>query len=76
MVNPNGTKTQTAGKLPEKVINRYNLKCSSNDVLIFPGAIKHIKKNHEQIFLQHCHHIPSMISNPDYVGQNPKTKGV
>jgi hypothetical protein len=71
-VDPNSTDTQCVGILPKKIIKKYGLSCPSDEVYMYPGAIKHIKKNHAATFALYYDKIPDIISNPDYVGQNPK----
>jgi len=60
------------GKLPKVISNHYNLNCDSNNVMVFPGAIKHIEKRHPQDLEKYFNKIEEIISNPDYVGQKPK----
>lgn len=64
--------TQIVGILPEVIVVRYNLLCSSREVKMFPGAIKHIKKRHPGILESFGHLIPEIIEFPDYVGQSPR----
>lgn len=72
-INPKATDVQCIGVIPEVITKTYNLNCPSNEVLMYPGVIKHIRKSkHESTFLKHYDKIPDIISNPDYVGQNPK----
>jgi phage-Barnase-EndoU-ColicinE5/D-RelE like nuclease3 len=75
-VDPNCTVTQCVGEIPEAIIKYYALSCPSRDVLMFPGVIKHIKKNHADTFTLHYHKIPEIICNPDYVGRNPTSHSV
>ena len=42
------------------------------DVYMYPGAIKHVKRRHPGVMETYGHLIPGMISNPDYIGCNPK----
>lgn len=60
------------GTLPQMIIDKYELKCDSTDVQIYPGAIKHIKKRHPGIYEKYSSNLKDIIENPDYVGQNPK----
>lgn len=72
-INPHSQVKQAVGMLPEVIVKTYNLSCPSNEVLMYPGVIKHLKKReHEETFLTYYDRIPDIISNPDYVGQNPK----
>lgn len=72
-IDPYSTTSQIAGKIPEAVVNYYEISCHSYEVYMTPGFLKHLKKrNHWDIFMSYYQDIPSMIANPDYVGQNPK----
>lgn len=65
--------TQKVGVIPEIIIEFYQIKCSSLNVYMPPGVLKHLKrKGHWNDFLKYFESIPEMISSPDYVGQNPK----
>jgi len=59
------------GILPETIANQFLAGCSSRQVKVFPGAIKHIKNRHPEDLDKYFNRIPEIISNPDYVGQNP-----
>lgn len=67
----NPTKEQVVGTLRQDIIDLLNLTLPSADILMFPGAIKHIKRRHLDIFDQYFQLIPDIISNPDYAGVNP-----
>jgi hypothetical protein len=72
-INPNATVTQLVGYVPEAVIKHYCINCSSYEVFMPPGVLKHLqKRGHWADFLKYHADIPHMISNPDYAGQNPK----
>lgn len=43
-----------------------------SEVYIYPGAIKHIKREHPGIWEQYGHLLPTILEKPDYVGKNPK----
>lgn len=62
----------TVGILPQVIIDKYNLICTSNDVKMYPGAIKHIQKRHPGIYERYSSEMKGIIEQPDYVGQNPK----
>ncbi|MGG1673977.1 hypothetical protein ACIFOE_25790 [Paenibacillus sp. NRS-1783] len=72
-ININATSTQIVGKLQVEAIKRLTgVELPVAEVYMYPGAIKHVKRKHPGIIEQYGHLIPDMISNPDYVGQNPK----
>jgi hypothetical protein len=75
-VNPYATQTQLVGYVPEAVVKYYCISCSSYEVYMPPGVLKHLKKKgHWQDFMKYHQDIPDMISNPDFAGQNPKEPG-
>ncbi|NRD77813.1 plasmid-related protein [Bacillus sp. BRMEA1] len=73
IINPYSTDTQLVGYVPEAVVKYYCINCSSYEVYMPPGVLKHLKKRgHWNDFLKYHTDIPNMIANPDYAGQNPK----
>lgn len=60
------------GTLPQVIVDTYNLTCTSSDVKMFPGFVKHVQKRHPGIYEAYSSHIKDIIEQPDYVGQNPK----
>jgi phage-Barnase-EndoU-ColicinE5/D-RelE like nuclease3 len=75
-INPYSKETQLVGIVPKCVVDYYGIPCSSYEVHMPPGVLKHLKKKgHWQDFLKYFEDIPAAISNPDYAGQNPKEPG-
>lgn len=73
IINPYSIETQLIGVIPKDVINYYSIQCASYEVYMPPGVLKHLKKRgHWEDFIKYHSHIPDMIANPDYAGQNPK----
>lgn len=68
-VDPNSVAIQCVGILSQRLVERYNLICPDRQVKMYPGVIKHIKKNHKEVFNKYYHCIPEIIQKPDYVGQ-------
>jgi len=67
---------QSVGHLDiQKIFNLTGVQLPSSEVLIYPGAIKHIKKRHPGVFEQYGELIPSIVTSPDYVGENPSEPG-
>lgn len=64
--------TQLAGYLSEKVMEELNLCEKIREVVIYPGAIKHIKNRHSHAFKAYFNKIPMIIEEPDYVGISGK----
>ena len=42
------------------------------NVFIYPGAVKHINRNHPLVWNRHKYELPNILSNPGYIGKNPK----
>lgn len=75
-INPYSSDTQLVGFVPETIVKYYCINCSSYEVFMPPGVLKHLKKRgHWNDFITYYQDIPNMISNPDYAGQNPKEPG-
>jgi len=81
-VNPNATTRQIVANLDVAKINRilgknvFSETGIPTEVWMYPGLKKHVQKRHPGIFEAYHQHIPDIIENPDYVGQNPKEPGV
>jgi hypothetical protein len=68
----NATTKQVIGELNLEAIKRLlGIEFPTSEVYMYPGAIKHAKRQHPGVIEQYGHLIPDMISNPDYVGHNP-----
>ncbi|QGG46329.1 PBECR2 nuclease fold domain-containing protein [Heliorestis convoluta] len=71
--DPSSRDIQIVGELDlEKVKSLVGVQFPEATVYIYPGAIKHIKKKHADIFETHYFFIPEIIVAPDYIGKNPK----
>ena len=67
--------TQIAGVLGEEIIDKLAIEVDNREILIYPGAIKHIKKRHPHAFRCYFRKMPEIIGSPDFIGtsgQNPK----
>jgi len=56
----------------EKITKLTGIIFYEDDVFIYPGAIKHINRNHPLVWSQYKNALPSILQNPDYIGKNPK----
>ena len=56
----------------EKVKKLTGVYFQVQDVFIYPGAVKHINRNHPHIWNQYKFELPNILSNPDYIGKNLK----
>ncbi|OKL36883.1 hypothetical protein [Domibacillus mangrovi] len=73
VINPYSKESQLVGIVPKAICDYYSIKCSSYEVYMAPGMVKHLKKRkHWDDFLKYYQDIPRSIANPDYAGQNPK----
>lgn len=72
-INPYSQDTQLVGIIPQCITSYYAISCNSYKVYMPPGVLKHLKRrDHWEDFLAYYQDIPTMISEPDYAGQNPK----
>ncbi len=69
------SKPQEVGYLTARVIELLKIEYPPQAIYIGRTNIKHIRKKHPQIFHKYLQQIPEIISNPDYVGQNPRQEG-
>lgn len=67
----NTSEKQVVGTLRQDIIDTLNLNLPSADIYMYPGAVRHIKKRHMDIFQNYFQFIPDIISDPDYAGINP-----
>lgn len=58
-------------KVPTKIMQFLNIPSKYNSISISRGLKTHLIKRHPHC-LQYLPYLPNMISNPDYVGINPK----
>lgn len=73
VVNLEATKTQIVGELDILVLKKLvGVEFPSGIVYMYPGVLKHIKKDHSADLLNYGKYIPQIIENPDYVGKNSK----
>lgn len=71
--NENSTNPLIVGSLDiNKIYSLIGIRFLVSDVYIYPGAIKHIKRQHPGIWEQYGHLLPTIIHSPDYIGRNPK----
>ncbi|MCH4827514.1 plasmid-related protein [Planococcus halocryophilus] len=71
--NENSSGRLVVGKINrEKITKLTGVTFIEEEVFIYPGAIKHINRNHPLVWNQYKDELPSILLNPDYIGQNPK----
>jgi phage-Barnase-EndoU-ColicinE5/D-RelE like nuclease3 len=64
------SKIQTVGYLRQDIIDLLGIPLPAKEILMYPGAIKHMKKRPEH-FEMYFQRIPDIINNPDYIGVHP-----
>lgn len=71
------SKINKIGELNSKIKTLLSLD-SNDDENIYIGEsnIEHIKNKHYDDYCKYMEHLPSIISNPDYVGTNPKDNSI
>ncbi len=60
--------TQLVGYLRNEIINQLEIDIVSKEIIIYPGAIKHIKERHPYTFKKYFHKLIEIIKVPDYIG--------
>lgn len=70
-LNENTNKIQVVGKLRQEIIDLLGITLVAGDILMYPGAIKHIQRKRPDDFNKYFQRIPEIISEPDYVGVHP-----
>lgn len=70
-LSENTHEIQVVGKLQQEIIDLLGLTLVAGDILMYPGAIKHIQRKRPDDFIKYFQRIPEIISEPDYVGVHP-----
>jgi hypothetical protein len=70
-LDENTHKIQIVGKLTPEIIKLTGISLLEDNILMYPGVIKHIKKNHPNEFSMYFKKIPDIVNFPDYVGVHP-----
>ena len=70
-LSENTHEIQVVGKLQQEIIDLLGLTLVAGDILMYPGAIKHIQRKRPDDFEKYFQLIPEIISEPDYVGVHP-----
>lgn len=70
-LNEQTSETQIVGYLRQDIIDILCISLPSIEILMYPGAIKHMKKRPKD-FENYFQRIPEIISEPDYIGIHPK----
>jgi len=72
VLKENTHEIQVVGKLKQEYIDALKISLPCAEIYMYPGAIKHLKKKHNEDFKKYFHSIPEIIEKPDYIGVNPK----
>lgn len=75
VIEENKFNAQTVGMIRNEVLEKLELQIENKQIIIYPGAVRHIKRRHPHAFKMYFSKIPEVIQNPDYIGvssQSPK----
>ena len=65
------------GEISAEIINALNLDIPvGTAIYIGDSNIKHMKESHPWAFEKYYNRLPKILSDPDYVGINPKDKSI
>lgn len=72
------SKVDKIGKFSKKIIDLLNLNIPENtEIYIGNQNREHMEKKHSHDYYYYYHHLlPNIISNPDYVGIEPKNNSI
>ena len=60
--------TQLVGYMRNEILEVLKLEMFNKEIIIYPGAIKHIRERHPYAFKKYFHRLIEMINKPDYIG--------
>lgn len=70
-------KVDKIGKFSKKIIDLLNLDIPENtEIYIGNQNREHMEKKHSHDYYYYYHLLPNIISNPDYVGIEPKNNSI
>ena len=70
-------KVDKIGKFSKKIIDLLNLNIPENtEIYIGNQNREHMEKKHSHDYYYYHHLLPNIISNPDYVGIEPKNNSI
>lgn len=75
VIKKNKPITQNIGSIRNEILDILELAVENREIVIYPGAVRHIKRRHPHAFKIYFNKIPEVIQSPDYVGmssQNPQ----
>ena len=71
------SKVDKIGKFSKKIIDLLNLDIPENtEIYIGNQNREHMEKKHSHDYYYYYHLLPNIISNPDYVGIEPKNNSI
>ena len=71
------SKVDKIGKFSKKIIDLLNLSIPENtEIYIGNQNREHMEKKHSHDYYYYYHLLPNIISNPDYVGIEPKNNSI
>ncbi len=60
--------TQLVGYIRNEIIEKLQLNIINKEIIIYPGAIKHIRERHPYTYKKYFHKLVEIIQKPDYIG--------
>ena len=63
-------------KINKKIKQQLNINIDVDEVIISIGLETHMKKSRHKHAIKYISHIENIIETPDYVGINPREKGI
>ena len=64
--------TQLVGYISHEMIKDLQLNITHEEIIIYPGAIKHIRERHPYTFKKYFYKLAEIIQSPDYIGVSDK----
>ncbi len=64
--------TQVAGVLKGEILEKIALQQITQTIIVYPGAIQHMKKRHPHAFRLYFRKIPEILAYPDFIGLSGK----
>lgn len=67
-IDKTSNQTQLVGYIRNEIIEQLKLNITNKEIIIYPGAIRHIRDRHPYAFKKYFHRLIEMINRPDYIG--------
>ena len=67
-LNAHCFQTQVVGLLPKGISALLQLEEKKKEVILYSGAIKHMRERHPYAFKKYFNRLSQIVENPDYIG--------